>query len=145
MARRRARQSRASGKERAADVPSWLNEQPEATENGNDFAKRMMDKRYGAGKDRLPEYLYLLYRVRQSPDSHDQVQLLSVYSTRAKAVQTRKRLQQQRRLGSRTHLEIGVIRPDSDHWTEGYVTVPPPDRGAVDTKTRVKPARIGNK
>lgn len=39
-----------SGKEAAADVPSWAQgEQPLMTENGRDFAKRLLDDKYGAG------------------------------------------------------------------------------------------------
>lgn len=39
-----------SGKEAADDVPSWVQgEQPLTTENGRDFAKRLLDNKYGAG------------------------------------------------------------------------------------------------
>src|SRR5256714_13856816 len=39
-----------SGKEAADDVPSWAQgERPLTTENGRDFAKRLLDDKYGAG------------------------------------------------------------------------------------------------
>ncbi len=39
-----------SGKEAADDVPSWAEgERPLTTENGPDFAKRLLDDKYGAG------------------------------------------------------------------------------------------------
>ena len=39
-----------SGKEAANDVPSWARgERPYVDENGNDFAKRLMDNKYGKG------------------------------------------------------------------------------------------------
>ena len=42
-----------SGKERASRVPSWVRNDPEGRpfkgETGSDFAKRMMDKKYGSG------------------------------------------------------------------------------------------------
>ncbi len=37
-------------KEKATDVPSWVKgERPFVDENGNAFAKRLMDEKYGAG------------------------------------------------------------------------------------------------
>jgi hypothetical protein len=40
-----------SGKERASDIPSWAEgERPYIWENGNAFAKRLLDERYGVGK-----------------------------------------------------------------------------------------------
>ena len=39
-----------SGKEAADDVPSWAQgERPLTTENERDFAKRLLDDKYGAG------------------------------------------------------------------------------------------------
>jgi hypothetical protein len=39
-----------SGKESADDVPSWAQgERPHIEENGKDFAKRLLDDKYGAG------------------------------------------------------------------------------------------------
>src|SRR5438552_17300329 len=39
-----------SGKEAADHVPSWAQgERPLTTENGRDFAKRLLDDKYGAG------------------------------------------------------------------------------------------------
>ncbi len=39
-----------SGKEAADDVPSWAQgERPLTTENGRDFARRLLDDKYGAG------------------------------------------------------------------------------------------------
>ncbi len=39
-----------SGKEAANDVPSWAaGERPRTTENGREFAERLLDDRYGAG------------------------------------------------------------------------------------------------
>lgn len=39
-----------SGKEAADDVPSWaLGERPLVTENERDFAKRLLDDKYGPG------------------------------------------------------------------------------------------------
>jgi hypothetical protein len=39
-----------SGKEAVKEVPSWaLGERPYTTEDGNAFAKRLMDQKYGAG------------------------------------------------------------------------------------------------
>jgi hypothetical protein len=53
----------ASGKERASDIPSWAEgERPFIWENGNAFAKRLLDERYGAGKydrKKLREYSQL--------------------------------------------------------------------------------------
>ena len=41
-----------SGKEAADDVPSWAaGEQPLTTENGREFAERLLDEKYGAGND----------------------------------------------------------------------------------------------
>ncbi len=38
-----------SGKESADDVPSWVDgEQPLTTETGREFAKRLLDDKYGA-------------------------------------------------------------------------------------------------
>ncbi|MFN0103374.1 MAG: hypothetical protein ACKV2U_14955 [Bryobacteraceae bacterium] len=38
------------GKERARDVPSWaIGERPTAEESNNEFAKRLLDARYGEG------------------------------------------------------------------------------------------------
>ena len=57
-----------SGKEKASDVPSWArnnpNGRPYQSENGKEFAKRMMDEQYGSGnweKDpkRMTEYSQL--------------------------------------------------------------------------------------
>ncbi|MGH7033817.1 MAG: hypothetical protein ACREFL_08825 [Stellaceae bacterium] len=42
---------RLSGKEGAKDIPSWARGQrPYVGENGRDFAKRLMDEKYGPGK-----------------------------------------------------------------------------------------------
>jgi hypothetical protein len=39
-----------SGKEGAKDVPSWAKgERPKVNESGKDFAKRLLDKKYGEG------------------------------------------------------------------------------------------------
>jgi hypothetical protein len=39
-----------SGKEAADDAPSWAQGQrPQTTENGRDFAKRLLDDKYGPG------------------------------------------------------------------------------------------------
>ncbi len=39
-----------SGKEKANDVPSWARgKRPNPGENGNDFARRLCDERYGPG------------------------------------------------------------------------------------------------
>ena len=44
------RKSGLSGKEAAHDVPSWAQgERPLTTESGRDFAKRLLDDKYGAG------------------------------------------------------------------------------------------------
>jgi hypothetical protein len=44
------RKSGLSGKEAADDVPSWAQgERPLPTESGRDFAKRLLDDKYGAG------------------------------------------------------------------------------------------------
>lgn len=55
--------TRASGKEKANDRPSWAKgERPEPGESGKDFAKRVLDKRYGEGnykKDAKSEYSQL--------------------------------------------------------------------------------------
>lgn len=44
---------RGSGKIRASDVPSWVRNDPEGRpfvgESGKDFARRLLDKRYGEG------------------------------------------------------------------------------------------------
>ena len=40
-----------SGRERASDVPSWAQGQrPRVGENGKQFAQRLLDSKYGAGK-----------------------------------------------------------------------------------------------
>jgi RHS repeat-associated protein len=45
-----ARKTRLSGKEGSSDVPSWAEgKKPSAGESGKDFAKRLMDEKYGAG------------------------------------------------------------------------------------------------
>ena len=39
-----------SGKEKATDVPSWAKgNKPYVGESGNDFAKRLLDEKYGTG------------------------------------------------------------------------------------------------
>ena len=44
------KRSKLSGKEAADDVPSWAREElPLTTENGRDFAGRLLDDKYGAG------------------------------------------------------------------------------------------------
>jgi len=41
----------ASGKQGATDIPSWaIGRKPNAGESGKDFAKRLMDEKYGVGK-----------------------------------------------------------------------------------------------
>ena len=48
-----AKKSKSSGKEKSSDVPSWAKgEKPKESESGNDFAKRLMDKKYGKGNYR---------------------------------------------------------------------------------------------
>jgi hypothetical protein len=50
---------RLSGKEGAKDIPSWARGQrPYVGEHGRDFAKRLMDEKYGPGKwkETSPEY-----------------------------------------------------------------------------------------
>ncbi len=43
-------QERATGKEGATDIPSWAKgEKPLVGESGQEFAKRISDKKYGAG------------------------------------------------------------------------------------------------
>src|ERR1035437_4767860 len=42
--------ARPTGKERSSEIPSWAKGQrPRPGENGKDFAKRLMDERYGPG------------------------------------------------------------------------------------------------
>lgn len=42
-----------TGKEAASDVPSWAaGERPLTTESGGDFARRLLDDKYGAGNYR---------------------------------------------------------------------------------------------
>lgn len=60
---------RLSGKEAAKDAPSWARGQrPYVGENGRDFAKRLMDQRYGRGnwKPTDPEYR----RIQKYGDRH---------------------------------------------------------------------------
>ena len=39
-----------SGKEAASDIPSWAEgERPLATDNGREFAERLLDSKYGKG------------------------------------------------------------------------------------------------
>jgi hypothetical protein len=46
----RAKKPNTSGKEGAKDIPSWAKGSgPEGTENGKQYAKRMMDGKYGDG------------------------------------------------------------------------------------------------
>ena len=48
-----AKKSKSSNKEKANDIPSWAKgEKPTAGESGNDFAKRLMDEKYGKGNYR---------------------------------------------------------------------------------------------
>src|SRR5713101_6486394 len=122
MARQRARQSRKSGRERASDRPSWV-------ERRND----------------VPEHLYLLYCVRDSPDGHEQASLLGVYSTRAKALHTKKRLQPATRLAPRTRLQVGTAESNKDYWSEGYVTESAGGGAGPRRKPRVKSARMESK
>ena len=45
-----AKKSKSSGKEKASDIPSWAKgEKPKDGESGNDYARRLMDKKYGKG------------------------------------------------------------------------------------------------
>ncbi len=46
---RKKPKSKISEKQGAKDKPSWVNEHPYAHENGNDFAKRLLDEKYGPG------------------------------------------------------------------------------------------------
>jgi hypothetical protein len=39
----------AKGKAGATDIPSWVNAVPNVGESGKDFARRVMDDRYGKG------------------------------------------------------------------------------------------------
>ena len=42
-----------NGKEAADDIPSWAaGEAPQSTENGSDFAERLLDDKYGVGNYR---------------------------------------------------------------------------------------------
>jgi hypothetical protein len=44
------RKSGLTGKEAADDVPSWaVGERPRTTESGRDFARRLLDGKYGPG------------------------------------------------------------------------------------------------
>ena len=48
---RKKKRSGLSGKEAAIDIPSWAEgEQPLTTENGREFAGRLLDDKYGVGK-----------------------------------------------------------------------------------------------
>jgi len=71
-----------------------------------------------------PRTLYLLYSVRESPDGTEDVQLIGVYSSRAKAVAGRTRLQDRTRFLRGRRLPIGKADLDRDYWVEGYVTEP---------------------
>ena len=45
-----SKKSKSSGKEKSSDIPSWAkSEKPKDGESGNEFAKRLMDKKYGKG------------------------------------------------------------------------------------------------
>ena len=45
-----AKKSKSSGKEKANDIPSWAKgEKPKEGESGKDFAKRLLDRKYGKG------------------------------------------------------------------------------------------------
>lgn len=48
---KKKKQSKMSEKEKSSDIPSWADgHNPKAGENGNAYAKREMDQRYGKGK-----------------------------------------------------------------------------------------------
>ena len=48
---KKKKQSKMSEKEKSSDTPSWADgHNPKAGENGNAYAKREMDQRYGKGK-----------------------------------------------------------------------------------------------
>lgn len=65
-----AKKSKKSAKEAASDIPTWAKgKKPSAGESGNDFAKRLMDEKYGEGNYKTgpgSEYSKLKkYRDRQ--------------------------------------------------------------------------------
>ena len=77
---------RLSGKEAAKDAPSWARGQrPYVGENGRDFAKRLMDEKYGRGKweqnhqdefDKITKYGNRHFRDPKSillPDHEDNI------------------------------------------------------------------------
>src|SRR5215470_17597806 len=100
-----------SGKEAADDVPSWAQgERPLSTENGRDFAKRLLDDKYGAGnyptgpgsefhkrkKVGRPGIrvtrgrptmasVFVLQHVHSREDGVEDVKFIGVYSSREKA------------------------------------------------------------
>jgi len=44
------KESKSSDKEKSSDIPSWARgEKPKQGESGNEYAKRVMDQKYGAG------------------------------------------------------------------------------------------------
>ncbi len=61
-----------SGKEKATDVPTWVQHHPEGkpyvTENGKDFATRMLNSRYGEGNWTMKEYGRLFSQLRKYGD-----------------------------------------------------------------------------
>ncbi len=61
-----------TGKEKADDVPSWVKHHPEGkpyvTENGKDFATRMLDTRYGRGRWSMEEHDRLFSMLRKYAD-----------------------------------------------------------------------------
>lgn len=68
-----------------------------------------------------PKHLYLLYCVRRPSDGQEQMSLLGVYSTRAKAVDGKRRLRRSTKV-TPTRFQIGEVEMDKDYWVAGYVT-----------------------
>jgi hypothetical protein len=48
MAKKKTKKG-ARGKAGATDIPSWVSDSPNVGESGKEFARRIMDKRYGKG------------------------------------------------------------------------------------------------
>jgi len=135
-----------SGKEGAKDVPSWAKgERPRIGESGREFAKRLLDKKYGPGNYELGptsefnriwkwgdrafelrefkmESVFILWHCHDAAGQADE-KLIGVYKTFGGAEAARARLQAKPGFKDTPDgFEIHEYVVGRDGWTEGYVS-----------------------
>ena len=140
-----------SAKEAANDVPSWAQgDRPFTTENGRQFAERLLDEKYGKGNyptgpgsefSKIKKWggraferrakrrwrmtkVYVLQHVHALEDGEEDVKFIGVYSSRENAQAAMTRLG--RAPGFCNALEgfhIDEYQVDKDQWVEGYSTL----------------------